>query len=135
MTKPARPLDQVPTLTVDEAAAYIGVSVSQFRALAPICGLQPRKIMGRLLYLREHIDQYLEAQWQGTESAQAMAPSTGSSLGGKLASRARNRSEQSQTCAKVKSERSPAAKLVSLPSPSTPPQPIADALSTSALTT
>ncbi|MCA3000274.1 MAG: helix-turn-helix domain-containing protein [Rhodocyclaceae bacterium] len=114
-----RPLDQVPTLTIEEAALYLGVSTSQFRALAPVCGLVPQKIMGRIMYRRGDLDRYVEAQWQGIESAQAQAQNIGRSHGANTARRARNPSGLSPDCAKPKSEKSPAAKVVSLPLPST----------------
>jgi hypothetical protein len=37
-------------LTAGEAAHYCGVSVAQFNAKAPECGLEPRSFMGKKLY-------------------------------------------------------------------------------------
>jgi hypothetical protein len=118
--KRRRPLDQVPTLTIDEAAEYIGVSVSQFRDQAPIYGLKSRKVMGRVMYRRADLDQMIEALWLDTESAQRARPNTGNSRGSRPVSRAPRASVASTDSENLKSESSPGAKIVSLSSMSTP---------------
>ncbi len=120
--KQARPLDQVPTLTIDESARYIGVSVSQFRELAAINGLHPRKIMGRMMYNRSHIDRYLEAQWQATENAaHPTGANIGNSHGARQGRRAPKASGRSPDSVKPKCEKSPDAKIVNLRSTATTP--------------
>ncbi len=48
-------------LTADEAAFYCGVSVAQFNAKAPECGLEPRNFMGKKLYEKAGLHRAIHA--------------------------------------------------------------------------
>ena len=67
--KRQRPYWHLPTLHIDEAAQYLGVSLSQFNDQAQVHGLVSRKIMGRVLYRRADLDRLLADLWLGTDSS------------------------------------------------------------------
>jgi hypothetical protein len=51
-------------LTVAEAAEFCGVSLSQFRAKAPVMGLRPFQFMGKLLYRVADLRMVLDSAWR-----------------------------------------------------------------------
>ena len=51
-------------LTVDEAAHYCCVSVSQFREHAKHYGLLPIRFMGRVIYRKNDLQGAIETEWQ-----------------------------------------------------------------------
>ncbi|HYQ25120.1 hypothetical protein [Stenotrophomonas sp.] len=65
-------------LTVDEAAHYCGVSVSQFNSKAGECGLSPRQFMGKKLYEKSELYRAIHdsGSWK-SRSAVTSAPSAG----------------------------------------------------------
>lgn len=65
-------------LTVDEAAHYCGVSVSQFRTRAGEYDLSPRQFMGKKLYEKNELYRAIHdsGSWR-SRSAATSAPSVG----------------------------------------------------------
>ncbi|PZT29716.1 hypothetical protein A7X88_00155 [Stenotrophomonas maltophilia] len=61
-------------LTVDEAAHYCGVSVSQFNARAHEYDLDPRKFMGKKLYAKAALYQAIYGAKAWTRPSAASAP-------------------------------------------------------------
>lgn len=61
-------------LTVDEAAHYCGVSVSQFNARAHEYDLDPRKFMGKKLYAKAALYQAIYGAKAWTRSSVASTP-------------------------------------------------------------
>ena len=72
-------------LTVDEAACYCGVSVSQFNARAHEYDLDPREFMGKKLYEKSALYQaiYSARKWSPSQStgAKGSPTSTGAMAG------------------------------------------------------
>jgi hypothetical protein len=64
-------------LTVAEAAEYCGVSVSQFRAKAPVAGLRPFPFMGKLLYRVADLRLVLDNAWRQSTGGAVPGSSTG----------------------------------------------------------
>jgi len=65
--------------TQTEAAHYCGMSISQFRAIAPSEGIVPAKFGGKLLYRRVDLQRAIERAWQLYDKLQVHGSSTGAS--------------------------------------------------------
>lgn len=66
-----------PWLTMEEAAFFCGVSLSQFKAKRNEVGLNPRRFMGKLLFSREELLRKIGESWQASTGADGQPISTG----------------------------------------------------------
>lgn len=56
-------LHELDYLLTAEAAAYCGVSLSQFKEHAPALGLRPFRFMGKVVYRKSDLKSVMESTW------------------------------------------------------------------------